>query len=1141
MRVPAGERNRVYLVLLTPGSWSPLFRPGEEVAAALRHDRQRPSTRLVRFNLARRRTERVLFKDTGYCTGLACRSIGDSRSSVLGGTGVGVTGSRSGVSANAASSAGATDASGSYVVLTLKRKLVVWNSAKQLVNVYTHTKPLTTVAVHPHSNMVVTGDAEGMLIMWHELLDADALPVEALVPVVGRNGVAKPRATSTMADLVSTTVVHWHAHPVTCVTFTCDGTLMLSGGAEAVLVLWQLASGAKTFLPRMGAPLRSIGCSPDSKFYSIGLSDSSAVLVDAAGLKRRWRLRGIAIGGHNHRVRKLQAGVLFDARTKSLVMNGSPGRSALQFYDPVLDRHVAEVLTVDRHYVSATDSLRKALPPSAVVLSAFADNGLTMATVDRTPRALHSAGKGKGSGGGGRRRQRQRQHTPPAVAVAEDGLQDAWTLKFWEFREEDGTYALTAVADAPHDAAVTGLAFAPDGRTCVSCSRDGTFKLWARSRRKTIATITAKKKAHHQANRTTWVCRSVGSFRGGLPALAADFSGDGSVLAVAFGHTVTLWLPDTNTLSQCLSLPRPGQAITHLTFVGSSQFLAVATGAELVVWDLVSCSVAWSYRATVTALVVDPAAPVFAPRFAASLFVPSASRKGTPVGGGDEGSPTAQAPQATKKTKTKTKTKTKAQKKRGSSKLEEGAGAVGVSPAELGRLPVAPSSGGNVVAVFSPTSSTPTAVYELGTHTTTSAVVFAPAAILGSKADFEGADADNMEGEVATDKPHLLYALSQDNEVLALVPERLAKLLAGSQSTSSLESAHNTAQETEARRAATFEAVFGARRKRASAAQDVAAAARRDAAVAAQRGAAHALHGRMSSLLEGPSHMLPSMSELFSSFVEATLPKATAVGGASAGDDGSGPMGVGAAAVAGSDALVAVDIDMGASGSDSDSESGTDSDSESDSDSEMDGAMLQVRGSGGEAVAGAAAGPSRMQQERLDVGLATLDIAAALASGMKTSQDGDITRRLGDLPSIGPLATIEDAAETEASVDGAESVATHMDASFQFGGDAAARAQLEHALAAETAVVSANLRWMRPVQVPGHATPAKRKRKTSSASSATRSRPTTTPSTPQTTTAVSRTRGAATGKRSTRKTATSTRKKAPATAPRPRRSSRRRP
>ena len=48
-----------------------------------------------------------------------------------------------------------------------------------------------------------------------------------------------------------------------------------------------------------------------------------------------------------------------------------------------------------------------------------------------------------------------------------------------------------------------------------------------------------------------WHCESVGYYRS-LEAGSADFSRDGSLLAVAFRRSVTLWDPDTNQLRTVL-------------------------------------------------------------------------------------------------------------------------------------------------------------------------------------------------------------------------------------------------------------------------------------------------------------------------------------------------------------------------------------------------------------------------------------------------------------------------------------------------------------------------------------------------------------------------------------------------------------
>jgi hypothetical protein len=49
-----------------------------------------------------------------------------------------------------------------------------------------------------------------------------------------------------------------------------------------------------------------------------------------------------------------------------------------------------------------------------------------------------------------------------------------------------------------------------------------------------------------------WRCESVGFFRN-LPARDISFSADGSLMAVTFGPTLTVWVPETNQLKCSLT------------------------------------------------------------------------------------------------------------------------------------------------------------------------------------------------------------------------------------------------------------------------------------------------------------------------------------------------------------------------------------------------------------------------------------------------------------------------------------------------------------------------------------------------------------------------------------------------------------
>lgn len=88
---------------------------------------------------------------------------------------------------------------------------------------------ITAMAVHPLDVVFAVGDSTGRIRLFYPL-DAD-------------------NAVQTM---------HWHAGPVRSLAFSPDGAYLLSGGGEAVLVQWQIASRQKSFLPRMGGEVSGI-------------------------------------------------------------------------------------------------------------------------------------------------------------------------------------------------------------------------------------------------------------------------------------------------------------------------------------------------------------------------------------------------------------------------------------------------------------------------------------------------------------------------------------------------------------------------------------------------------------------------------------------------------------------------------------------------------------------------------------------------------------------------------------------------------------------------------------------------------------------------------------------------------------------
>jgi len=132
----------------------------------------------------------------------------------------------------------------------------------------------------------------------------------------------------------------------------------------------------------------------------------------------------------------------------------------------------------------------------------------------------------------------------------------------------------------------------------VTAGGDNSFKLWKLQGRSEAHRMT---KTEDQLT-VMWQCTGVGQWREEAPC-GADFSRDGTLLAVGYGAVVTLWQPESLTLVGTLPHREP---ITSIRFIPGSALLAVATAGSLTVWDLLTCSIWWSYAAPVKQLAVHP-------------------------------------------------------------------------------------------------------------------------------------------------------------------------------------------------------------------------------------------------------------------------------------------------------------------------------------------------------------------------------------------------------------------------------------------------------------------------------------------------------------------------------------------------------
>lgn len=155
------------------------------------------------------------------------------------------------------------------------------------------------IACHPYEQAILTGDTTGRTIIWQNMVDR------------------KP----------TQTVFHWHTLPVKCVTFSTSGSYFYSGGKECVLVKWNVNNiDDRRFLPRIPATIEQISVSSNNLFVAVSTRDNAIRILDT-------RMNQISLIQHLVIGEQFSTGIVYDPRTRSLIMNGNVGH--IQFYSPL--------------------------------------------------------------------------------------------------------------------------------------------------------------------------------------------------------------------------------------------------------------------------------------------------------------------------------------------------------------------------------------------------------------------------------------------------------------------------------------------------------------------------------------------------------------------------------------------------------------------------------------------------------------------------------------------------------------------------------------------------------------------------------------------------------------------------------------
>lgn len=337
---------------------------------------------------------------------------------------------------------------------------------------------------HPTEPMVATGDSIGQIFIWN----------------------------SVMSGTPSRSIMHWHSQPVSDLAFSPSGTYLYSAGAEMVLVRWNLVGkffGEKSFLPRLGSPVKFIVIENNHQFVITSHEDQSLQIIDTQFNGIRTVIEGLSIASGFEG--KLTSGLHFDNRLNTLALNGRVGH--VQFYSPSRQKQLFQLDVVQQNVISEINvstlserikenknrknKLYRKIFPIEVTKLAISNEGSWLATTEY----------------------RNDRETLPEIR-----------LKFWSLKKENTNFVLNTTIHLPHQDEITFMSFSPvsESRTIhlVTTSKDKSFKIWD---------------LNVDKDKRWWNCSRNASLNTHSVPVMAAFSSDASLISVLFDNIITLW------------------------------------------------------------------------------------------------------------------------------------------------------------------------------------------------------------------------------------------------------------------------------------------------------------------------------------------------------------------------------------------------------------------------------------------------------------------------------------------------------------------------------------------------------------------------------------------------------------------------
>ncbi|KAB2580283.1 WD repeat containing protein [Lasiodiplodia theobromae] len=418
--------------------------------------------------------------------------------------------------------------------------------------------------------------------------------------------------------------LHWHRNPVGAVKWSLDGNYIISGGQETVLVLWQLQTSKKQFLPNLTSTIDGVVVSPSGTSYAVQLADNSVIVLSTTELVPKANIAGV-----QSRFFTLEATVdkviLDEVRRTAAAINPqnpnqillsvpasqprteagttSPPAPFLQSYDISSNHHVF------RQAITRNNATNINQGPNATKLREpdlrhlqLSHDGKWLATVEEWAPPVEDI---------------EHLAVEKKMIEEEQNARREVYLKFWLWNEEKSQWMLETRIDAPHkftDKVISGrifdLKYDPSSTSFATVGEDGFVRVWAPKTRLHDGTVVRGNKGE---GLVTWSNRNAIRLEAAVEGLDANsdipselvpvharlaYSPDGSVLAASqefYGNNSQGLVHFIDPSTGAIRYSRGGLYTTGLVDLGfvGRQFIIVSN--SLSVWDLVDDELNYGY------------------------------------------------------------------------------------------------------------------------------------------------------------------------------------------------------------------------------------------------------------------------------------------------------------------------------------------------------------------------------------------------------------------------------------------------------------------------------------------------------------------------------------------------------------------